>query len=368
MRWCLGFCPRDSSLMPQAKTTPGSPGLESIDPLSHIEWDSFLMSHPDYSFFHGSAWARVLRDVYCHKPFYLVVRNESRLLGLSAVMEVNSWLTGRRGVSLPFTDECEPLLSDGLSRENLFNKTLEFGKGRRWRYFECRGGRRVIDGIPASLAFYKHTLQLSSDEERLLGTFKSGVRRAIRKAQSAGLQIEITHGLEGVRTFYSLHCQTRKRHGLPPQSFRFFRSVFQHIISRDMGFVAIARHRQGPISAAVFFKLGAKAIFKYGASDLAFQHLRGNNFVMWEAIKWLARRGFRSVHLGRTSLHNQGLRQFKSGFGADEQRVEYFKYHFRRGGFVTDQDRSVGWFNRIFHLMPTPLARMMGALMYRHLA
>ena len=41
---------------------------------------------------------------------------------LLPLMEVDSWLTGRRGISLPFTDECEPLYPDAESFKNLLQK------------------------------------------------------------------------------------------------------------------------------------------------------------------------------------------------------------------------------------------------------
>ncbi len=73
---------------------------------------------------------------------------------------------------------------------------------------------------------------------------------------------------------------------------------------------------------------------------------------MWEAIKWHARQGCESLHLGRTSLHNDGLRRFKLGWGAEEQPIEYVKYDLRQERFVTDRDESAGWHNQVFRRMP----------------
>ena len=77
-------------------------------------------------------------------------------------------------------------------------------------------------------------------------------------------------------------------------------------------------------------------IFKFGASDHAFQHLRPNNLVMWEAIKRYAADGFKSLHLGRTSQANDGLRRYKLGFGARGERIEHCRYDFRKRAFTAD--------------------------------
>ena len=132
--------------------------------------------------------------------------------------------------------------------------------------------------------------------------------------------------------------------------------------------IAIARCQQRAIAASVYFQSGARAVYKYGASDEAFQHLRGANLVMWEAIKWLARNGAETLHLGRTSIGNEGLRKFKLGWGAEEQKIEYVKYDLRKKRFIAGADASAGWYNRVFKMLPIGLSRMIGAALYRHCA
>ena len=109
------------------------------------------------------------------------------------------------------------------------------------------------------------------------------------------------------------------------------------------------------MAAAVFLHQGRQALYKFGASDYGFQHLRPNNLVMWEGIRQCAARGCGRLHFGRTSLANEGLRRFKLGFGAREEEIKYCKYDFRAGRFVTDVDRAEGWFNRVFRLSAAAL-------------
>ena len=327
-----------------------------------------LAQHPDASFFHSTKWAAVLEGAYGFAPSYLVVSEAGRLRSLLPLMEVNSWLTGRRGISLPFTDDCEPLREDEESFKVLFQSAMGLSRARQWKYVEFRGGHKLFGDVPASLSFHGHELDLDGDEEQLFGRVDSGVRRAIRKAEKTGVTVEVSDTLEAVRIFYSLLCQTRKKHGLPPQPFHFFRNIHEHILSNKLGRVIIGRFEGRPIAAAVYFGFGRRAIYKYGASDETFQHLRGNNLVMWEAIKWHARNGFKCLHLGRTSLANDGLRRYKLGWGAAEQPIQYVKYDLRRDRFVTDDDESSGWHNRLFKILPVFLSRLIGAGLYRHWA
>ncbi len=219
-------------------------------------WDAMVMAHPQSSFFHGSAWARVLSDSYGFKPRYLTLTSERHLNALLPLMEIDSVLTGRRGVSLPFTDFCEPLSSELFPFPGMFQELIEYGQSRHWKYVECRGGQAPVEGAPSSLAYYGHELELIADETRLFAGFHDGVRRAIRKAQSSGLSVEVSGTEAAVRTFYRLHCRTRRKHGLPPQPFTFFRNIQRHVLASGQGIVVLAKLDSQPVAAAVFFLWG----------------------------------------------------------------------------------------------------------------
>jgi hypothetical protein len=68
--------------------------LQIINPITYPGWDDLLLSTPDCSFFHSSAWARVLAESYSYTPKYFTMMDDGRLVALIPVMEVNSFLTG----------------------------------------------------------------------------------------------------------------------------------------------------------------------------------------------------------------------------------------------------------------------------------
>lgn len=342
--------------------------LEILNPLDEIQWDNLLATHPESSFFHSAAWANVLHDTYGYQPFYFTRRKDARLVSLAPMMEVKSGLTGKRGVGLPFTDSCALLGCHPVLDKATISEAMERGKQRGWKYLEWRGGRDCFGSVPAWNTFFTHDLQLGPNPQSLLPDFNSATRRAIKSAEKAEITIEIDNSLEGVQGYYLLHCKTRKRHGLPPQPFRFFRNIHRHVLSQNGGMVMLAKAQRIVVAAAVYVHLGRRAIYKFGASDSRFQHLRGNNAVMWEAIQWYCRNGFQTLNFGRTSLANEGLRRFKLGWGAEERRLEYVRYDLQKNLFLSGQDKAFGWHNHVFKRLPLPLLRMVGALIYRHLA
>lgn len=366
--------------LPEASRT--SVRLQPVSPLQSPGWEAQLALHPEAGFFHTAAWARVLYHTYGHRPQYLMACELAgsgapaaiasgmglSFTGLLPVMEVSSPLTGRRGVALPFTDLVSPLTSDTVSSEQMLNQAIELGRQRRWRYFECRGMADAPSGAVPFLTFWGHTLDLSPSESQIHGGLHDSVRRAVRKAQNHGLQFRIDRSREGMQTFYTLHCRTRQKHGLPPQPFAFFQNIHEHVLGKDLGFITIVSLEQVPLAAAVFLHFGKQAIYKFGASDSASLAMRPNDLLMWEVIRWLRANGFSSLHFGRTDRHQDGLRRFKLGFGACEQTIEYFRFDYRQNIFVSGSSRVEGWHNYVFRNLPLPLNRLLGRLLYRHLS
>src|SRR2546428_36779 len=102
--------------------------IRIFDPMGEDSWDAQIASHPHASIFHSAKWARVLGATYGHVPHYLGVMKGNQPRALLPIMEVNSPLTGRRGVSLPFSDECG-LLCFGESRgDAIIQNALELGR------------------------------------------------------------------------------------------------------------------------------------------------------------------------------------------------------------------------------------------------
>jgi hypothetical protein len=342
--------------------------MRTVDPLSCADWDASVAAHHGSTIFHGTGWARVLRDTYGHRPFYFARFEGQQLTGVLPVMEVSSWLTGRRGVSLPFTDFCPALHSAEEDGGDFYQRAMECGRQRGWKYLECRGLDGAWEGSQPSLSFFGHKIDLAGGPERLFQGMEGSVRRGVRKAERAGVKIDFDAGEQSMRTFFRLHCGTRRRHGLPPQPWRFFLNIQRHLLSAGRGFIATARQAGQALAAAVFFHDERHALYKFGASDYAFQQMRPNNLVMWAAMNHCAERGLATLNLGRTSLSNEGLRHFKLGLGADEEKICYAKYDFASKRFVGDVDRVEGWFNRVFARLPLPLLRLSGAVLYPHLS
>jgi hypothetical protein len=337
------------------------------NPIEHENWNSLLLSLPGSSFFHTSTWADILNKSYGYKPFYLINTEQRSPSSVLPLMEVTSFLTGKRGVSLPFTDYCEPLTSQSGQFEELFNFVIDYGKKHGWRYFEIRGGELFLEKKVPSEVYLGHTLDLVDGENKLFSHLRDSTKRNIKKAEKENVKIEIANSPNAMKEFYRLNSLTRRDHGLPPQPYHFFRNIYNEIMSKHTGFIALATFNNIAIAANVYFLFGEKVIYKYGASDRSYQHLRANNLVMWEAIKWSCKKGYKNLCFGRTETENDGLRKFKSGWGAKEHIIKYYKYDFQKDSFTKNPPKISDFQHKFFNKLPIPVLNALGTLLYRHM-
>lgn len=340
---------------------------ELVNPLTEDSWDKTIAMHRDATIFHSAAWARVLVDTYGHKPCYAQLSLNDTLQALVPIMEVKSVLTKARGVCLPFSDYCAPLLFRSRAGELVNQKLQQIARERHWRYFEIRSHSTIPDVAVASQSYYGHFLDLTIGRDSLFSNFSSSAQRAIRKAERSGLSVTIRSDGDAMTTFYKLHVRTRRRHGVPPQPWSFFLNIQRHLIGADHGFIVIVEGEKRPLAAAIFFKFGRHAIYKYGASDERLQKLRANNLAMSAAIKTLADAGAEILHFGRTEKENEGLRRFKRSWGATEEEIRYARFEMKSGSWKAAHPAGAGLHKHVFRALPASLNRLAGAMIYPHL-
>ncbi len=339
---------------------------EVLNPLKVANWDDLLSTHPDANFFHTQSWAKVLSETYGYEPKYFSIFAADKLCFLLPMMEVRSIFTGRRGVSLPFTDHVQPLVSCVDGQPEIWRQLVGYATQSRWQYIDLRG---EVGGQAASKvydSFYQHEIQLEKEPQLLFQRLSNNNKRNIKKAIREGVDIEIRDDASAVEEFYKLNSITRKRHGVPSQPYVFFKNLFKYISSDGRGVVVLAKKDGMVVAASVYLFLRDTAIYKYGASNQEAGALRANNLVMWEAINWLSKRGFKCLSLGRTDQDNPGLLRYKNGWAAEQKTINYYRYSVSENRFVVKKKGSCSLGTRFFRAAPVAVSNILGGVLYKH--
>ena len=360
-----------SSVVSEARSD--SKVVRQIRPLEDPRWDEFLTRHPDASLFHSRPWLQALFRTYGYKSLALTTSPVGQPLKNAIVFcAVESWLTGRRLVSLPFSDHCEPLL-DKEDDLKLFADALEREcRNGHWRYVELRPLKPFeleTSLCHATLTYSFHKVDLQPDPNALFRNFhKNSTQRKIRRAEREGIAYREGSTESLLDNFYGLFMMTRRRHKLPAPS----RTWFRHLMAafgKSLQ-IRIAYQNERPVAGMVTIRYKDTLVYKYGGSDSRFTNLGGMHLLFWKSIQEAKESGLNVFDLGRTDLDQSGLITFKSRWGAHQSLLTYSRYS--PSGSVTHlldlpgrRWKSVVVKHVLAHVQPGVLSAI-GRLLYRH--
>jgi len=170
-----------------ASTTAAiSPTVEWLNPLTDKRWAEFVGRHSRACVFHSVGWIECLKQTYGYEPTALAMPGpDGRLRAALLFCRVASALTGRRLVSLPFSDHCDPLVESDEEFERLIDDAIEVQRSGRERYIEWRPcGTGYHSTLATAAAYRLHTLDLSPGEAAIFrGFHRNHVVRKIRRSE-----------------------------------------------------------------------------------------------------------------------------------------------------------------------------------------
>jgi hypothetical protein len=339
-----------------------------IQSISDPAWFDFVSKQENANIFHHPAWAGLLAECYDYQPFVLTEKGKNgQVRGGIPFIDVNSKLTGRRWVSLPFSDFCTPLYTSPSVLESLVEYLLaQSGQGVIPRV-EIRSDISGKNSIYHEKIFVWHKLRLLDNSEEVFQKFhKTRVRDKIQLASRRGVEIRWGTRNSDIMIFYNMLVKTHHRLGCPTQPKHFFNLIWERIIEKGLGFLLLAYYLNKPIAGTVYIHNQSVLTAKYNASLPEYWRLRANNLIYWSAIKWGCENGFTSFDFGRTEINNQTLRNFKSGWGTTEQPLIY--------SIITDKQSNAtkGWSKEIMNFVirnsPSIISRLVGEMLYKHYA
>lgn len=342
-----------------------------FDPLWDPRWRKFVACHPRSCLYHTRPWLEALNRTYGFSPVaYTTSPPGSELRDGIVFCRVESWITGRRLVSLPFSDHCDPLVDGDDQAETLIAALLPVSQSEGWKYTELRP-RKALALVPRGLQpnqlYCFHALDLSAGVEQLYASLhKDCIQRKIKRAEKEKLEYREGRSSELLAMFYRLFVRMRQKHGLPPQPLEWFQNLAD-ILGPAIQ-VRVALHLGRPVASIVTIVHRATMIYKYGCSDPELTNLGATPWLFWRLIQEAKSAGLGELDLGRSDWTNPGLIAFKDRLGAKRTPVTYWRFP-RSKGVVDALSYGRGqWIaGSVFSHTPAPLLSLLGRLLYRHI-
>jgi lipid II:glycine glycyltransferase (peptidoglycan interpeptide bridge formation enzyme) len=347
--------------------------VRAITPAEHL---AAIHERPSVSFLQTPAWGRVKRDwraesvgwfsdselvgvgliLYRQAPMlrrYLAYLPEGPAIDWSAAVAADDlarWLDPltayvrsrgafaiRMGPPVPLRRWSAATVKDALADERVRRLDQVEPDGSSPTGLElteqltAAGWRPPTDdgGFTAGQPRYVVQLPLAGrDEDDLLKGFNQLWRRNVKKAEKAGVTVELGQA-EHLPEFHRLYVETANRDGFTPRPFRYFEGMWQAMAAEDDSRLGLylARYQGTLVAAATMVRVGTHAWYSYGASSTERRDVRGSNAVQWRMIRDALADGCDVYDLrGITDTVDEadphaGLIRFKVGTGAEA--VEY---------------------------------------------
>jgi hypothetical protein len=335
---------------------------------------AFIEQQAEQSIYYSSAWLDLIPKLYGYELISLISTNTAkRVTGFLPLCLMLSPFTGKRLVSLPFSDHCHLLAEDEESANDLIDQAIRLAHKEHARYLELRTGPNEVlakrsDMLRSDL-YVRWQMPLGADPDAAWSGLRKPIQHQVKKARKLGVEVQIAEKREEVAHYYRLHLLTRcKKHGMPAQPQRYFFDAWDALAASGNMQLLLARYQGSVIASMILFASGTTLRYAYGASDEKYLQLAPNNLLMWTAIAWGCSHGYQILDMGRTSIDNEGLMEYKRRWGASQEPLPYY-YYPRIEGLATTSEHS--WKFRLltacWRRLPLQVAGPVGGRLYKHL-
>ena len=286
---------------------------------AEFRWDRFVVDNPAGTFFHQTAWKRVIEKTYRYRSFYFYAERNGQITGIAPAFLVSNLLTGRCLISVPFAVYGGVCASDKESESALICHLECLARELRVQYVELRNrAGEILPQYHANERYSTFTLPIVADTDTLYNGFPKDIRYMIRKGEKAGLKAR--SGLDQINIFYDLVSINLRRLGTPA----FPRALFENLIAEypnQLDLTIVYSGNKAVSGGMSFLFREWMQPYYVGSLDEA-KAMAANNFLWWKLIQIAAENGRSTFDFGR-SKNGSGNFDFKKKWNP---KIELLKY------------------------------------------
>lgn len=164
-------------------------------------------------------------------------------------------------------------------------------------------------------------LDLTPNEDKLLGGLEGHTRYNVGLAERRGVEIELQNSPAGVERFVDLLEETEERKRFLAHDRAYYRRVWEAFAGRDACDLLLARFEGEDTAGVWLVYAGRTAYYVYGATSRRHARHKGSQLLQWRAILKAKERGALTYDFWGAPVEPRekhplwGVYQFKKGFG-----------------------------------------------------
>ena len=326
--------------------------------LDPIEWNRYVLSHPEATGYHRAEWRSVFERGLGHRCHYLAVQSGGAVRGLLPLVEIRSRLFGRALSSLPYVNYGGVLADNDAASRALLTHAARLADRLRLRFVVLRHRRQVFTELQARTHKVTMLLPLKSEASAMWDALDRKVRNQVRKAEKSSL-VTLSGGLELLDDFYAVFAQNMRDLGTPVYG----RALFAEILRQFPNDARIHLVRLSNTTIAGALSYGYDDVVEVPSASSLREHrsLCPNHLMYWAIIQEAIRDGRRTFDFGR-STPDDGTYHFKEQWGAVPEQL-WWEYYLMPGEQLPSADRKEASFQRrveYWKKLPVSVANLIG--------
>ncbi len=297
------------------------PDAITVETLAHSDvdnWDAYVRSRTDASFFHLSGWRGILESALGHKAHYYVAKSSGKIVGILPLVHVKSLMFGNSLSSLAFGAYGGTIADNTTARDLLDEQAVALGRELRVGTIEFRLREASGKGRPTKELYERFVKPVLPDEDENMKAIRGKQRNVIRKGMKNGLEARI----DTVEIFYNVYAESVRNLGTPVFPIKLFQEMVEAF--PDHTEVITVALDDKPISSALVYYHGDEVCPYYWGGTFAARGLKGNDVLAWKIMCRAAERGCSSFDFGR-SKRDTGPYQWKLNLGFEPLQL-YYEY------------------------------------------
>lgn len=269
---------------------------------------------------HSPEWFNVIRSAYGHDPLYLSAEDGEGRSGVLPAFIVRRPFFGTVVTSMPFLDTGGPCSASPELAHLLVERLLSEARRIGARVVELRCSHRLSVDIEPLEHKVNMALSLPADSGRLWRQLDGSVRNQVRKAERAGLSVDVG-AAEKLEAFYDIFAVRMRDLGSPVHACQFFRAVLDAFGSRAR--IVLVRKSNAVVGGLLAVASGDRLAVPWAACLKEHFSSCPNMLLYWEALRSACAEGFRWFDFGR-STRGSGTYRFKLQWGAREEPLFWY--------------------------------------------
>ena len=302
----------------------------ALQPHIEREYECYLLSTPASLLYYNLKYRDFLKDLLGCEGEYLIAISNKQIRGVLPLL----FISGERGRvynSLPFYGSNGGILTDDRCAYDAllaaYNKIARDKRTISATYITnpfLENGSSKIHHNYKDFRIAQFTDIAFQNDYRvdLLSRIESSARRNVKKAERAGVMVEIDEGQ--LKRLEEMHRENIIAIGGLPKSHDFFALIPKHFAPGEDYNLYVAKKGTRIIAALLVFYFNQTVEYFTPATDVAYRSLEPSSLILVTAMTDAARRGFNRWNWGGTWGTQTGVHQFKKKWGAIERRYDYY--------------------------------------------